>query len=727
MSKVAPSDQALEQRHSHGSGSGKRDSHGGAGRGSIVHAAVDEWRYFMHWSGWYDSTVAVTLRRTFRGKAFTVVTMIALFIALFFADLCMVAQVPTNTLMDVVLTIVFSIFLAEFLSLALTDASYLFSFFFWMDLLGTVSLVFDIPFMLGVSATESEKYSGQRGYENLIASRAARVTKLGARAGRLSRVMKLLRYLPFISNSTQDDDVKMAKVISNQLTNVLSTRVAFLTICIVVVLPIFGMFTYPEVDDSMSAWTQLLSQNVEELYTAVSAVPQDVTAVADLQERIHIELDRFASFYSELSYGPFQVCFGRKTDDEGGFQCEPTLLPLAFDTSFSEPSRKGSIRDISEMRFQTSFDLATPKQMEALANVGLICFIIIVMTVFGLVTSSSISVIALQPLERMLSVVRQRCKQIFKYTDDLQEESDEENEEEDYDDTEQSSEFVLLEKVVAKLAAIAHLSATKDEPEMKEGMTENEVMVLNWMQGTQVSQNTPQRSRSMKSCATRNSHGHGQLLAVTQDLCDQTVADSATTPAGAVITSTLNAIPSETIAALESDQFNTLELPKDMKIAVAHYIVTSFEGSSSWVRSFVPDLQLNKFVTVCEGRYLPNPFHNFSHAVDVEYAVFRAMRLVEAGNFLPESSMFWLILASVAHDLGHLGVNNQYLIETSHELALKYNDRSPLENMHCATMFQVTNEPESNVFAQVKEISIRRCAKALSMQSSTQMLPSTMT
>jgi hypothetical protein len=59
--------------------------------------------------------------------------------------------------------------------------------------------------------------------------------------------MKLLRFLPFVNNSQQDDDVKMARVISNQLTNVLSTRVAFLTICIVVVLPIFGMFTYPEV------------------------------------------------------------------------------------------------------------------------------------------------------------------------------------------------------------------------------------------------------------------------------------------------------------------------------------------------------------------------------------------------------------------------------------------------------------------------------------------------
>merc|ERR1719311_1815219 len=109
--------------------------------------------------------------------------------------------------------------------------------------------------------------------------------------------MKLLRYLPFISNATQDDDVKMAKVISNQLTNVLSTRVAFLTICIVVVLPIFGMFTYPEVDDSMNAWTQLLSQNVEELAAAMGldATPRNTTREGIMSTRLTSELARFAN------------------------------------------------------------------------------------------------------------------------------------------------------------------------------------------------------------------------------------------------------------------------------------------------------------------------------------------------------------------------------------------------------------------------------------------------
>merc|ERR1719313_596459 len=172
------------------------------------------------------------MRRLFRGRAFAILTMFSLFIALFFADLCMIIQVPSDTPANVILSLVFIIFLAEFLGLAATDASYMFSFFFWMDLLGTVSMIFDISYLLGNDAESSEKYTGQQGQENLIVVRAARATKLGARAGRLSRVMKLLRFLPFVNNGSQESDVKMARVISSQLTNVLSTRVAFLTICI---------------------------------------------------------------------------------------------------------------------------------------------------------------------------------------------------------------------------------------------------------------------------------------------------------------------------------------------------------------------------------------------------------------------------------------------------------------------------------------------------------------
>ena len=43
-----------------------------------------------------------------------------------------------------------------------------------------------------------------------------------------------------------------------------------------------------------------------------------------------------------------------------------------------------------------------------------------------------------------------------------------------------------------------------------------------------------------------------------------------------------------------------------------------------------------------------------------------------------------MLVAALCHDLGHPGVSNKFLVETRHELAMTYNDRSCLENMSCA-------------------------------------------
>lgn len=152
---------------------------------------------------------------------------------------------------------------------------------------------------------------------------------------------------------------------------------------------------------------------------------------------------------------------------------------------------------------------------------------------------------------------------------------------------------------------------------------------------------------------------------------------------------------------LNTAHFNALELPKETKVSVAAYILLYNEGSFSWVSNNVPETTLLKFVTTVESKYLANPFHNFSHGLDVLYSVARFVKLIAAERFLTEAIQFWLLVAALAHDVGHLGVNNQYLVETAHDLAVKYNDRSPMENMHCATLFQITGAPETNVFVQI--------------------------
>ena len=50
--------------------------------------------------------------------------------------------------------------------------------------------------------------------------------------------------------------------------------------------------------------------------------------------------------------------------------------------------------------------------------------------------------------------------------------------------------------------------------------------------------------------------------------------------------------------------------------------------------------------------------------------------------------MFAALVAAAVHDVDHPGKSNQFLIETSHDLALLYNDNSVLENHHLAVAFK---------------------------------------
>mmetsp|Transcript_125668 Transcript_125668/g.391306 ORF Transcript_125668/g.391306 Transcript_125668/m.391306 type:complete len:889 (-) Transcript_125668:155-2821(-) len=638
-----------------------------------------------------ENAYLAAIRRFLHSRLFTVIALVALIIALFLRDIFVVCQVATNTELDVILTLVFILFAMEFIGLSISEASYPLGFFFWMDIVGTLSMIFDISYMLGSDATQSVRVGESSKGENFILVRAARAAKLGARAGRLSRVLKILRFLPFITSGDKVNEmarVKMAKVISRQLTNILSTRVALQAITLVVVLPLFQIFQYPEVDDSMSVWAEVLSRNAEEYRTA--SVTGNAYGAAAALAKMDGQLRDCWDFYSEMSYGPWSACYGQLVtsgDGSSEFVCDPLALPVTYQFPLPRPGRKASIWEVRHNNFQVFFDLSTPRKEEAAAAIGLVWFIVVIMCIFGLVMSSSISVIALQPLERMLSVVRQRCGEIFKYADDLHvmesSKNDEETSEMD-DDVEQVSEFKLLEKVVSKLAAIAHISSANNELEIKEDMNENELIMLNWMQGTQVRTDNGGTVVEVREAEPMKEEG-GSIRGF---------LGSARAPAH---------LPREALETLTTDDFDTLELSKECGISIATYIITSSQGSSAWVHSNIIDSKLLRFVAAVEGKYKDNPFHNFAHGVDVLHTVAQFFSLVNSEGFISETMQFWMMIAAIAHDVGHIGVNNAYLVETSHELALKYNDRSPMENMHCALLFKLASEPEADIFSQIEK------------------------
>jgi hypothetical protein len=65
---------------------------------------------------------------------------------------------------------------------------------------------------------------------------------------------------------------------------------------------------------------------------------------------------------------------------------------------------------------------------------------------------------------------------------------------------------------------------------------------------------------------------------------------------------------------------------------------------------------------------------------------------------------FVALVASAAHDVAHPGKNNMFLVKTMAPLAVRYNDKSVLENMHAALTFEtMLQDSECDWFSLLRE------------------------
>ncbi|KAG2444404.1 hypothetical protein HXX76_001157 [Chlamydomonas incerta] len=99
---------------------------------------------------------------------------------------------------------------------------------------------------------------------------------------------------------------------------------------------------------------------------------------------------------------------------------------------------------------------------------------------------------------------------------------------------------------------------------------------------------------------------------------------------------------------------------------------------------------LIRCLRVVEAGYLDNPYHSATHAADVLQTLHVIIHSAELNvHYLDPLGLFAAYWAAIVHDYRHPGLTGDFLIATSHPLAIRYNDRSPLENHHAASSFAV--------------------------------------
>eukprot|EP00357_Protocruzia_adherens_P016754 CAMPEP_0115002696 /NCGR_PEP_ID=MMETSP0216-20121206/18162_1 /TAXON_ID=223996 /ORGANISM="Protocruzia adherens, Strain Boccale" /LENGTH=713 /DNA_ID=CAMNT_0002368345 /DNA_START=144 /DNA_END=2285 /DNA_ORIENTATION=- len=106
------------------------------------------------------------------------------------------------------------------------------------------------------------------------------------------------------------------------------------------------------------------------------------------------------------------------------------------------------------------------------------------------------------------------------------------------------------------------------------------------------------------------------------------------------------------------------------------------------------------FMKTVQDGYQANPYHNSTHATDVLQTVYSVLRGNKVDELCHTSDLdnTSLVVSAAIHDLDHNGKNNLFHVNMRTPLAIRYNDKSVLENHHIAKAFEYMADTAMNIF-----------------------------
>mmetsp|Transcript_61140 Transcript_61140/g.71113 ORF Transcript_61140/g.71113 Transcript_61140/m.71113 type:complete len:651 (-) Transcript_61140:503-2455(-) len=119
----------------------------------------------------------------------------------------------------------------------------------------------------------------------------------------------------------------------------------------------------------------------------------------------------------------------------------------------------------------------------------------------------------------------------------------------------------------------------------------------------------------------------------------------------------------------------------------------------------IDDTVLRNFLMAVQAGYHPNAYHNSTHAADVtqvNYFIITQGGIIDKCK-LSKEELLAAVIAGAIHDYDHPGYNNNFHTRTNAYLSTLYNDRSILENHHCACVTEILKLPQYNFLAVLSE------------------------
>ncbi|XP_037626852.1 cAMP-specific 3',5'-cyclic phosphodiesterase 4D isoform X4 [Sebastes umbrosus] len=145
------------------------------------------------------------------------------------------------------------------------------------------------------------------------------------------------------------------------------------------------------------------------------------------------------------------------------------------------------------------------------------------------------------------------------------------------------------------------------------------------------------------------------------------------------------------------DIFKIAEFSGNRPLTVVMYSI--FQERDLMKTFKIPDETFITLLMTLEDHYRADvAYHNNIHAADVVQSIHVLLSTPALEAVFTDLEIMAVLFASAIHDVDHPGVTNQFLINTSSELALMYNDASVLENHHLAVGFKLLQEDNCDIF-----------------------------
>jgi len=161
-------------------------------------------------------------------------------------------------------------------------------------------------------------------------------------------------------------------------------------------------------------------------------------------------------------------------------------------------------------------------------------------------------------------------------------------------------------------------------------------------------------------------------------------------------TSSLN--PFILSGCLEDWHFDALAFGEETGGRPLYTLLWALFNKENYLSKFKIDR--HRFKALCkelEFGYKDLPYHNSMHAADVLKSMHYMLFNMDLHKALTDIESMAALFAAAVHDIGHPGLNNNFLTKTRHQLSFIYNDRSILEQFHLTEAFRLLSIDRFNI------------------------------